>query len=138
MKHLLIILTTICALSFGTSHAQDFNPKKHNYLALSKNIQHLQPVILTASELAQEDGKKYGKFFMLIYGKTVEDIPNNEEFARLLEQAKALNIEVFACEFALKKFKVDLDQLPSNLKTTKNAFLYGYQLQKEGFITLTL
>jgi len=138
MKNLFIILITIFFLSYGTSHAQDFNPKKNNYLALSKNIEYLKPVMLTASDLSKEDGKKYGKFFMVIYGKTVEDIPNNDDFINLLKEAESLNIEVFVCELALKKFNVDLDKLPSNLKVTKNAFLYGYQLQKEGFITLTL
>lgn len=140
MKKSIIILSGLFLLLFGTfqTQAQDFNPKKNNYLALSKNIQQLAPVILTAEALKEEDGKKYGKFFMVVYGKTVEDIPNNETFANLLKKAKALNIEVFVCKLALNKFKVNLDELPGDLKFTDNGFLYGYQLQKKGFITLSL
>lgn len=140
MKNTIIVLSSLFLLLFGSfqAQAQDFNPKKNNYLALSKNIQQLAPVVLTAEALAKEDGKKYGKFFMVIYGKTVEDIPDNEEFADLLKKAEALNVEVFVCELALKKFKVGKDGLPDHLKFTGNAFLYGYQLQKKGFITLSL
>ncbi|EMY82328.1 hypothetical protein pgond44_01473 [Psychroflexus gondwanensis ACAM 44] len=140
MKNSIIVTTTLFLLLFGTIQlqAQDFNPKKNNYVVLSKNIQQLQPVILTAKGLAMEDGKKYGDFYMIICGKTVDDIPNNTDFIQLLKKAKAQNLKVFVCGISLNKFNISPDQMPDNLEITKNGILYGFQLTKKGFITLTI
>lgn len=140
MKKYIIFTTTVLVLLCGTFQlqAQDINLKKNNYLVLSKNIQQLKPVLLTANELAKEDGKKYGDFYMIICGKTVNDIADNPNFTELLEKAKAQNVKVFVCGISLSKFNVNTDTLPSNLEVTPNGILYGFQLTKQGFITLTI
>ena len=127
-------------LLFGTSQlqAQNINPKKNNYLVLSKNIQQLNPVLLTANELAKEDGKTYGEFYVIICGKTVNDISNNSDFNTLLEKAKAQKVKVFVCGISLSKFNINPETLPSNLEITPNGILYSFQLTKKGFITLTI
>ena len=127
-------------LLFGTPQlqAQDINLKKNNYLVLSKNIQQLKPVLLTANELAKEDGKKHGAFYIIICGKTVNDISDNPGFNVLLKKAKVQNIKVFVCGLSLSKFNINPEALPSNLEITPNGILYGFQLTKKGFITLTI
>lgn len=127
-------------LLFGTPQlqAQDINLKKNNYLALSKNIQQLKPVLLTANELAKEDRKKHGAFYVIICGKTVNDISDNPDFNVLLKKAKVQNIKVFVCGISLSKFNINPEALPSNLEITPNGILYGFQLIKKGFITLTI
>ena len=140
MKNSIIILSTLFLLLFATTQlqAQDFNPKKNNYLVLSKNIQQLKPVLLTAKELAKEDGKKYGDFYIVICGKTVNDIENNTDFNQLLDLAKAQSVKVFVCGISLNNSNISVDQMPSNLQITANGILYGFQLTKKGFITLTI
>ena len=140
MKNSILFITTLFLLLFGTSQlqAQHINPKKNNYVVLSKNIQQLKPVLLTANALAKEDGKKYGAFYVIICGKTVNDISGNSDFNALLEQAKAQNINVFVCGISLSKFNINPETLPSNLEITPNGILYGFQLKKKGFITLTI
>jgi intracellular sulfur oxidation DsrE/DsrF family protein len=122
----------------GTAKAQEFNPNKNNYLVFSKNILQLKPTLLTASELAIEDGDKHGEFYIVICGKTVSDIANNTEFNELLKQAKMQNVRVFACGLSLDQFSVSPDQLPNDIDTIDNGILYGLQLTREGFITLTI
>jgi len=140
MKNSILFITTMFLLLFGTSQlqAQDINPKKNNYLVLSKNIQQLKPVLLTANELAKEDGKKHGEFYVIICGKTVNDISDNVDFNTLLEKAKALNVKVFVCGISLNKFNIDPSTMPNNLEITPNGILYGFQLKKQGFITLSI
>jgi len=117
---------------------QEFNPKKNNYLILSKNIQQLKPVLLTANELRKEDGKKYGSFYVIMCGKTVSDIPNNTDFNQLLKQVKDQNVKVFVCGISLNTFHVNRAQLPEGVELMENGILYGFQLTKKGFITLTI
>ena len=140
MKNSILIFTTLFSVLLGAQqlHAQEINPTKNNYLILSKNIQQLKPVLLTAKSLAMEDGQDYGDFYMIICGKTVKDIPNNSEFHALLEDAKLLNIKVFACGISLKKFNIITTQLPDNIAVTENGILYGLQLTKKGFLSLTI
>lgn len=102
MKYIFIIITTLAFILKGPAQAQNINPDKNNYLVLSKNIQQLKPIILTVTELAKEDGDKYGDFFVIICGQTVKDLPNNNDFNLLLQKVKALNIKVFVCGISLK------------------------------------
>ncbi|MDN3667512.1 sulfur reduction protein DsrE [Algibacter miyuki] len=140
MKNSILYITTLFLLLFGTSQlqAQHINSKKNNYVVLSKNIKQLKPVLLTANALAKEDGKKYGEFYVIICGNTVNDISGNSDFNALLEQAKVQNINVFVCGISLSKFNINPETLPSNLEITPNGILYGFQLKKKGFITLTI
>ncbi|QRM90364.1 sulfur reduction protein DsrE [Lacinutrix sp. WUR7] len=140
MKNSILFISTIFLLIFGTIQlqAQNFNPQKNNYLVLSKNIKQLQPVLLTANALAKEDGKKYGEFYVIICGKTVHAIADNSDFKILLEKAKPQNVKVFVCGISLNKFNIAPSTMPANLKITPNGILYGFQLTKQGFNTLTI
>jgi intracellular sulfur oxidation DsrE/DsrF family protein len=140
MKNSILSITTMFLLLFGTYQlqAQDFNSKKNNYVVLSKNIKQLKPVLLTATELAKEDGEKYGEFHVIICGKTVNDIANNSDFTLLLDKAKKQNLKVFVCGISLSSFNINSKTLPNNLEITPNGILYGFQLLKQGFMTLTI
>ncbi|WP_366184406.1 DsrE family protein [Flavobacterium ovatum] len=140
MKNLFTYIVLICFLIAGTTQikAQNFNPKKNNYLVLSQNIQQLEPILLTAEALAQEDGKKYGDFYVIICGKTVNDLINNSSLNELLKHAKEKNVTIYACGISLKKFNITPDQLPDNLTVVENGILYGLQLNKKGFITISI
>ncbi|WP_405294721.1 sulfur reduction protein DsrE [Algibacter sp. Ld11] len=140
MKNSILFIITMFLLLFGSSQleAQDIKSNKNNYLVLSKNIQQLKPVLLTANELEKEDGKKHGVFYVIICGKTVKDIVDNLDFNKLLEKAKKQNIRVFACGISLSKFNINPETLPSHIEITPNGILYGFQLAKKGFITLTI
>lgn len=140
MKNSILFITSIFVLLFASSQlqAQEIEQENNNYLVLSKNIQQLKPVLQTAIELAKEDGKKYGEFYVIICGKTVNDISGNSDFNKLLEKAKAQNVKVFVCGISLSKFNIQPETMSSNLIIIPNGILYGFQLVKKGFITLTI
>ena len=141
MKNTLITITTILFLFLpGTVllQAKNSDSEKNNYLVFSKDIRQIGPILTTAKELMNEDDEKFGEFHVVFCGKTVKDIPNNTDFIKLLEEADALNIKVFACGISLNKFSVDRNSLPEKIKITENGILYGLQLTKNGFITLSI
>lgn len=134
----LFIMVSLFLMVLGTIEAQEFNSEKHNYVVLSKNIKQLNPILLTANALAEEDGADFGEFFVIICGKTVQDIPNNEDLEYILKKAKTQNIRVFVCGISLKKFNIDSYKIPETMILIENGILYGLQLAKQGFITLTI
>ena len=140
MKHSIIYITALLVLTLGTGQlkAQTSTTDNSNYVVMSKNIKQLQPILMTATALAKEDGKAYGEFKVLFCGKTVTDIKANPDFQFLLKQAALQKIEVYVCGLSLKAFGVNPEELPQSLEVVDNAILYGFQLKKQGFISLTI
>ncbi|MFD0933307.1 DsrE family protein [Psychroflexus salinarum] len=140
MKHSITYITALLFLILGTSEmkAQDHHSDQHDYVVLSKNIKQLKPILMTATSLAEEDGENYGEFKVIFCGKTVSDMKNNADFTMLLKQAKLQNVKVSACGLSLNKFNINPDQLPELLEVVDNGILYGFQLKKNGFISLTI
>jgi intracellular sulfur oxidation DsrE/DsrF family protein len=118
--------------------AQNQTGEQQNYVVLSKNIKQLKPILMTADSLAEEDGETYGEFQVVLCGKTVQDIKNNADFKLLLKQAELQNVTVTVCGLSLNAFEVDQKQLPEHLEVVENGILYGFQLKKKGFISLTI
>lgn len=118
--------------------AQSFNPQKHNYLVLSKNVQQLQAILLTAEELAKEDGEKYGEFHIVICGKTVTELVGASEVNPIVARAMTQQVKVLVCGLSLSKFKVNPEQLHQGIVVVENGILYGFQWMKKGGITLSI
>lgn len=117
---------------------QDPPQEKNNYVVLTKKVPQLKPIILSAQELAAEDGNSFGKFEVVICGKTVRELTNPEVMKEYLDQAEKAGVELVACGFSLKKFGVDRRNLPSQLRVVDNGILYNFQLQKKGYTSITL
>lgn len=119
--------------------AQDLmTSDKNNYFVLTRNTEQLNPIILAAKELALQNPEKYGSFHVVICGKAVTDLVNKEKMKPFLELAKQTNVKMFACGFSLKKFKVDKQKLPQGFGVVENGILYGFELQKSGFYSISL
>lgn len=138
MKNISIITMLLILFGIGTTQAQTVNLEKTNYLVLSKNIQQLKPVMLTAAELAKQDGNNYGEFYVIFCGKTVQELSKDNDFLSLAKQAKEQNLKVFVCGLSLQKFGIDPKDIPKTMEVTENGILDGFQLTKKGFITLTI
>lgn len=113
-------------------------PNKNNYVVLTRKIPQLQPIILSAEALAEEDGEKFGNFKAIICGKTVQELSNKEAIKPFIEKAKKANVEILICGFSLNKFGVDRNELPEELKVVENGILYNLQLQKQGYLSIEL
>ncbi|MEC7262203.1 MAG: sulfur reduction protein DsrE [Bacteroidota bacterium] len=141
MKHILTM--ALVAMTFMTGLSQvsaqtTYNKEQHNYIVLTRKIPQLKAILLAADQLASDDGAKFGEFHVVICGQTVSDLTNLETMQPYLDMAKDKNIKLLACGFSLKKFGVDATKLPQEMGVVENGILYGFNLQKDGFLSITL
>lgn len=141
MKHILtlalVAITFMAGLQEGSAQTT-YNKEQKNYFVLTRNVPQLKAIILAADALATDDGEKFGEFHVVICGQTVSDLTNLETMQPYLDMAKNKNIKLLACGFSLKKFGVDATKLPKEMGVVENGILYGFNLQKDGFLSITL
>lgn len=137
----ILISAILFSLSFFTQAIQAQNKNMstiNNYVVLTKNIEQLQPIILTAEALKQEDLANFGKFKVIICGKQIGDITSPEKMGDFVSKANAAGVQIIACGFSLNKFKIDKTKVPKDIITVENGILYNFQLQKKGYKSITL
>lgn len=131
---MLITLFSSCA----TQAQVKVNSIKNNYVVLTKKVPQLQPIILTAEALKQEDGARYGDFQVIICGSEIGNITDVEKMSDFIRKAEEAGVQIVACGFSLNKFKVDKTKLPKEIMTVENGILYNFQLQKKGYKSISL
>lgn len=140
MKKILINSLLLIISLFVTSklNAQNSTMNKTNYVVLTKNVQQLQPIIITAQALKKEQGNLFGDFQVIICGKGVGDITDPEKMKDFVEKAEKSGVKIVACGFSLNKFKIDKTKIPKEIKTVENGILHNFQLQNKGYKSLSL
>ena len=83
-------------------------------------------------------GKKFGDFQVVVCGKTVQDLTNEETMIGFIKQAEKAGVTINACGFSLKKFGVDRSKLPESLQVVENGILHNFELQKKGYLSIEL
>ncbi|APG59810.1 DsrE family protein [Christiangramia salexigens] len=126
------------SLFSSTVKAQENAQDKENHVVLTRKIPQLKPIILSAKELAKEDGDKFGDFQVVICGKTVQNLTDEEKISSFIEMAKANKVSLVACGFSIEKFKVDSSKIPKDIKIVKNGILHNLRLQKQGYKSIEL
>lgn len=109
-----------------------------NYVVLTSNVQQLKPIILAAQALSAEDGENFGEFKVIICGKTITDLAEKEIITKYVEMAEENKVKLIACGFSLKKFKVNPQDIPKQIEVVQNGILHNFQLQKSGYLSITL
>lgn len=141
MKHILTLALVAITFVTGLSEVSaqtTYNKDQNNYFVLTRKVPQLKAILLTADQLAKDDGEKFGEFHVVICGETVKDLTNLETMQPYLDLAKSEKVKILACGFSLKKFGVDATKLPQEMGVVANGILYGFNLQKDGFLSITL
>ena len=139
MKNTIMICCSLFFFGMATSNLKaQTQLEKNKYSVLSTNIQQLPAILQTATALENEDGELFGEFQVIFCGKTLQNIPQNQEFAALLKTAKKQGVKIFACGISLTKFNLSKKDVPPGLRITENGILHAFQLQKQGFLTLSI
>ena len=112
--------------------------EKRNYVVITSNIAQITPIVETAKMLAKEDGSKFGELQVIICGKTVTDLVQQDKIESLVTLAEQAGVKIFACGFSLNKFKVNEDAIPKVIGVVENGLLYNFQLQKKGYLSIAL
>ena len=110
----------------------------YNYVVITKNLDQLNPILLAAEALAKDDEKRFGNFEIIICGKNIGDLTDEKKMEGFMKQADMAKANIIACGFSLKKFEVDPDKLPKNMKIVDNGILYNLELQKKEYLSLEL
>lgn len=118
--------------------AQNTNTTKNNYIVVTKKVPQFQPIILTAEALKAEEVNDFGNFEILICGQLIGDITDPEKMGDFIEKAEKAGVTIVACGFSLNRFKIDRNKVPKEIKIVENGILYNFQLQKQGYKSLSL
>ncbi|MGY8914262.1 MAG: sulfur reduction protein DsrE [Flavobacteriales bacterium] len=132
------IVLILTLFSTANLKAQEINNSKNNYVVLTKKVPQLQPIILTAEALKVEDGEEFGDFQVIICGKEIGDITEDDKIGKFIEKAEKAGVHIVACGFSLDKFKVNKNSIPKEIKVVENGILYNFQLQKKGYKSISL
>lgn len=138
MKTMLYTALTAILLLLSATTVSAQNDATYNYVVLTKKVPQLQPILITAEKLQEEDGAQYGEFHVVICGQGIGEITDPEKINKFIARANQLGVKLIACGFSLNKFKVDRAAVPKELEIVENGILYNFQLQKKGFISLGL
>ena len=142
MKKIFLAGLAIILTLFTNPEKAQTNHEEHaghvNYVVLTRNVSQLKPILLAAEELANQDGKNFGDFQVVVCGKAVQDLLNKETMTGFLEIAEKAGATINACGFSLKKFKVDKTKLPDALRVVENGILHNFELQKKGYLSIEL
>ena len=139
MKNTIMICCSLFFFGMATSSLKaQTQLEKNKYAVLSKKIQQLPAILQTATALENEDSELFGEFQVIFCGKTLLNIPQNQEFIALLKTAKKQGVKIFACGISLTKFNLSKKDVPPGLPITENGILHAFQLQKQGFLTLSI
>ena len=111
---------------------------ENNYFILNRNVEQLKAVGKAAADLAVSDSTAYGTFKVVVCGKSVQDLLDEEKMADAVAILQASGVEMYACGLSLKKFGVDPASLPEFYQVVPNGLVFGFELQKEGYYSITL
>jgi intracellular sulfur oxidation DsrE/DsrF family protein len=111
---------------------------ENNYFILNRNVEQLKAVGKAAADLAVADSTTYGTFKVVVCGKSVQDLLDEEKMADAVAILQASGVEMYACGLSLKKFGVDPTSLPEFYQVVPNGLVFGFELQKEGYYSITL
>ena len=115
---------------------------KQKVLSLARLKESVYTLNLLRHKMLPEQAKTglsmLGEFQVIFCGKTLQNIPQNQEFIALLKTAKKQGVKIFACGISLTKFNLSKKDVPPGLPITENGILHAFQLQKQGFLTLSI
>ncbi len=130
MKRSIGIYIVLVMLAF-TGKAQTNSQKdKNNYVVSTTKIPQLQPIILTAEALKEEDGSKFGDFQIVMYGPNVKGLTNKEEMETYTGKARAAGVIISVCKISLDRLGIDPAELHEDIQVVDHAYTHLIQLQK--------
>lgn len=117
---------------------QDEKSTVFNYVVMTKKVDQLEPILLAALHLLKEDERHFGNFEVIVCGKDIVSLTDEEKMNEFLKRAEEYKVQILACGFSLKKFEVEPEKIPGNIKIVENGILHNLELQKKGYLSLEL
>lgn len=138
MKNIIIATLLFILIPVSKLTGQTLSKEQHNYVVTTTKINQLEPILMAAEELKREDGAAFGQFKILVCGKAVKDLANNQTMESHLQNARIVGAQIIACEYSMKQQNVEPQALSPGLQSVENAILENLRLQRKGYISLGL
>lgn len=135
-KLILSALIIFSAISIGKVEAQE--SKKNNYVVSTVQVKQINPILLTATALADEDGEVFGNFDLIIYGETVKELTDKSKMTTMMQQANQTKMILKVCKIAMDHYGVSVEDIPQEFQPVENAFTELLQLQRSGYFSIEL
>ena len=141
---LLMTLTMLTAPTMGQAKEKktsaittvEYAGKSTKFAVMVSDVLHFRAAIMTAEEM-QTNKKKFA-FEIVVVGELAKDLVEDKTLLEDINRTEALGVKIVVCENALVYFKVPLEQLDKRLKTTKNAWVYMFELKDKNYNTLSI
>ncbi|HET8753255.1 MAG TPA: DsrE family protein, partial [Salinimicrobium sp.] len=125
MKNLFLSSLFLFTVIFSIpAESQEKDLTRNNYVVLTNKVPQITPIILTAEALAEEDGKNFGDFQIIICGSTVKNLTEEEKMKPYISKAEKAGVKIVVCGFSLNKFGIKTEELPKEFKVVENGILY--------------
>lgn len=82
-----------------------------------------------------KEGRTVEHFEVVLCGKKITQINKNRD---LIKKAQKTGITVTACGMSMNKFSMTKSDLPDSVRVVKNGLIRIYDLQEQGYKTITL
>ncbi len=131
MKRSIGIFMLLMLLGITGNAQTNQKEDKNNYVVSTTKIPQLQPILLTAEALKEEDGTKFGDFQIVMYGPNVKGLTNKQEMEGTISKAKATGVKIAVCKLSLQRLEIDPAGLHEYIEVVDHAFTHLIQLQKD-------
>lgn len=108
---------------------------EQDYAILIRKVNHLNAAIKTVHMMEDDDDSAVNRFEVVICGEGVVQLNNNPD---LVDKATQAGITLSACGMSLNKFSISRDELPQGIRVVGNGLIRIFDLQEQGYKTITL
>ena len=112
--------------------------EKTDYLILTSNVQQISAIAHAVSLMKQDENYHFNSMEVVICGQTVTELTKPEVMEPILKASADANLKLIACGFSVNGQKVDLTQLPPEVKVVENGIAYALAKQLAGYEVLGL
>ena len=130
MKKSIGILVALIMMSINIMAQSTPAGEKNNYVVSTTKTPQLQPIILTAEALREEDGENYGEFQIVMYGPNVMELTDKKKMEPFTRKAKAAGVEILVCKISLDRLGIEPKDLDDYIQVVDHAYTHLIQLQK--------
>lgn len=110
-------------------------PKQgQDYAMLIRKMNHLKAALKTV-HMMDEDDNAVNRFEVVICGKVVKQLNDSKN---IIGKATQAGITLTACGMSLNKFSIEENELPKDIKVVPNGLIRIFELQEQGYKTITL
>jgi len=119
-----------------TAPASKYEGQSTKFAVMVTDVQHFRASILTANEMNVKSNQY--SFVIVVAGELAKAIVEDSSLLDDIATSEKIGAKIVVCENALSYFNIPLEKLDKRLYTTKNSWIYMFQLKDKGYNTLNV